>query len=205
MKIVHVETVLSCGSYADSAHWAETKAAIHEAVKKCDWPPGSGKFTINPVRKGNGVKPVKNEFVKELKRLEWTIEGPAKNLLDQRLGDFDAVIPGPEGFIVTEWETGNISSSHRSMNKLTMLVTDGLIAAGVLVVPSRNLYLYLTDRIGNYRELEPYLKLWKSVPCKVGVLEIVVIEQDGESKDVRFIPKGTDGRSKRSRSKKIKR
>jgi len=200
---VHVETVLSCGSYAASTHWAETRAAIHEAVKKCDWPPGSGKFTINPVRKRNGVKPVKKEFVKELKRLKWTLEGPAKNLLDQRLGDFDAVILGPEGVIVTEWETGNISSSHRSMNKLTMLVTDGLIAAGVLVVPSRNLYLYLTDRIGNYRELEPYLKLWKSVPCKVGVLEIVVIEQDSESKDVRFIPKGTDGRSKRS--KKIKR
>ena len=203
MKIVHVETVLSCGSYAGSAHWAETRAAIHEAVRKCDWPPGSGEFTINPVRKGNGVKPVKKEFVKELKRLEWTIEGPAKNLLDQRLGDFDAVILGPEGFIVTEWETGNISSSHRSMNKITMLVTDGLIAAGVLVVPSRILYLYLTDRIGNYRELEPYLKLWRSVPCKVGVLEIVVIEQDAESKDVRFIPKGTDGRSKRS--KKVKR
>jgi hypothetical protein len=203
MKIVHVESLLSCGAYASSAHWAETKAAIQEAVRKCDWPPGSGKFTINPVRKGNGVKPVKNEFVKELKRLDWTIEGPAKNLLDQRLGDFDAVIPGPEGFIVTEWETGNISSSHRSMNKLTMLVTNGLIAAGVLVLPSRKFYLYLTDRIGNYRELEPYLELWKSVPCKVGILEIVVIEQDAESKDVRLIPKGTDGRSKRS--KKVKR
>ncbi|HEY1803201.1 MAG TPA: hypothetical protein VGG45_01855 [Terracidiphilus sp.] len=203
MRIVHVETVLSCGSYAASAHWADTRAVIHEAVKKCDWPPGSGTFTINPVRKGNGVKPVKSEFVKELKRLEWTIEGPAKNLLDQRLGDFDAVIPGPEGFVVTEWETGNISSSHRSMNKLTMLVADGLIAAGVLIVPSRNLYLYLTDRIGNYRELEPYLKLWRSVPCKVGVLEIVAIEQDSESTDVPLIPKGTDGRSKKR--KKIRR
>jgi hypothetical protein len=83
------------------------------------------------------------------------------------------------------------------MNKLTMLVADGLIAAGVLVVPSRNLYLYLTDRIGNYRELEPYLKLWKSVPCKEGILEIVVVEQDAESKDVQIIPKGTDGRAKR--------
>jgi hypothetical protein len=197
MKIVHVETVLTCGPYARSVHWAKTKAAIHKAVKKCDWPPGSGKFTINPVKMGNGVKPVKNEFIKELKRLEWTIEGKAKNVLDQRLGDFDAVISGPTGFIVAEWETGNISSSHRSMNKLTMLVADGLIAAGVLVVPSRNLYLYLTDRIGNYRELEPYLKLWKSVPCKEGILEIVVIEQDKESKDVQFIPKGTDGRAKR--------
>ena len=81
------------------------------------------------------------------------------------------------------------------MNKLTMLVSDGVIAAGTLVVPSRKLYVYLTDRIGNYRELEPYLKLWKSVPCKNGVLEIVVIEQDAESFDVPKIPKITAGRA----------
>lgn len=197
MKIVHVETVLCQGTYAKSPHWAETRRAIHHAVRRCDWPPDTGRFTINPVKKGNGVKPLKSEFVRELKRLEWTIESPAKNLLDQRLGDFDAVIAGPGGFIAAEWETGNISSSHRSMNKLTMMVADGLIAAGVLVVPSRNLYPYLTDRIGNYRELEPYLKLWKSVPCKTGILEVVVIQQDSESKDVPLIPKGTDGRAKR--------
>ncbi len=56
--------------------------------------------------------------------------------------------------------------------------------------------MYLTDRIGNYKELEPYLKLWKSVPCQSGVLEIVVIEQDAESYDVQKIPKGTAGRAK---------
>ncbi len=82
------------------------------------------------------------------------------------------------------------------MNRLTMLVADGIIAAGVLVVPSRKLYVYLTDRIGNYEELEPYVRLWKSVPCKTGVLEIVVIEQDAESKRVRKIPKTTAGRAK---------
>lgn len=196
MKIVHVETILSCGPYAKSAHWAKTRAAIHEAAKKCAWPLNSNSFTIYPEVKGNGVVPIKKEFVAELKKREWTIEGKAKNQMGQTLGDFDAVIAGPKGFIVAEWETGNISSSHRSMNKLTMLVADQIIAAGVLVVPSRKLYLYLTDRIGNYRELEPYLKLWKSVPCKVGVLEIVVIEQDAESKDVPKIPKGTDGRAK---------
>jgi hypothetical protein len=196
MKIVHVETVLSCGPYAKSSHWKETRAAIHAAVKLCDWPPNSGTFTINPVRKRNGVVPIKNEFIRELKRLEWTIEGPAKNHLNQALGDFDAIIPGPEGFIVAEWETGNISSSHRSMNKLTMLVANQVIAAGVLIVPSRQLYLYLTDRIGNYREIEPYLKLWGSVPCEVGVLEIIVIEQDAESTNAPFIPKGTDGRAR---------
>jgi hypothetical protein len=98
--------------------------------------------------------------------------------------------------IELKWETGNISSSHRSMNKLTMLVSNGIIAAGTLVIPSRKLYVYLTDRIGNYQELLPYLKLWKSVPCPSGVLEIVVIEQDAESKRVRKIPKGRDGRAK---------
>lgn len=196
MKIVHVETVLSCGSYAKSKHWAKTRAAIHRAAKKCDWPPDSGKFTIRPEPKGNGVVPIRKEFIAELKKRKWTIEGKAKNTLGQNIGNFDAVIPGPEGVIIVEWETGNISSSHRSMNKLTMLVADKVIAAGVLIVPSRNLYVYLTDRIGNYRELEPYLGLWKSVPCKSGVLEIVVIEHDAECINVAKIPKGTDGRAK---------
>lgn len=123
------------------------------------------------------------------------IEGPAKNRFGQALGDFDAVLPGPAKPIVAEWETGNVSSSHRSMNKLTMLVADGLISAGTLVVPSRRLYGFLTDRIGNIQELEPYFKLWTSVPCKEGILEIVVIEQDAESFDVPRIPKMTAGRS----------
>lgn len=200
MKIVHIERVVSCGLYAKSAHWRKTRRSIHAAVRKCAWPPGSKTFTIHPQRgkkrgEGNGVGPIRLEFIKELRKRGWTIEGAAKNLLGQELGDFDAVLLGPEGPIVAEWETGNISSSHRSMNKLTMLVSDGVIAAGTLVVPSRKLYVYLTDRIGNYKELEPYLKLWKSVPCKRGVLEIVVIEQDGESFKVPKIPKTTAGRA----------
>ena len=201
MKIVHVETVLNCGSYAKSRHWAETRANIHSAVKKCVWPPGSKKFTIYPQSgkkggEGNGVVPIKDGFIEQLERSGWATEGPARNASNQALGGFDAITEGPEGPIVVEWETGNISSSHRSMNKLTMLVAQQIIAAGTLVIPSRKLYVYLTDRIGNYRELEPYLKLWKSVPCKEGVLEIVVIEQDAESFDVPRIPKTTAGRAK---------
>lgn len=201
MKIVHVETVVSCGPYSNSNHWKKTRRSIHAAVRKCAWPPGSRKFTIHPQsgkkrNQGNGVGPIKLGFIRELRKLGWTIEGAAKNHLGEHLGHFDAVLLGPYGPIVVEWETGNVSSSHRSMNKLTMLVSDGLIAAGTLVVPSRKLYVYLTDRIGNYRELEPYLKLWKSVPCRKGVLEIVVIEQDAESFDVPRIPKTTAGRAR---------
>ena len=72
----------------------------------------------------------------------------------------------------------------------------GKLAAGVLVIPSRKLCVYLTDRIGNFEELSPYLSLWRSVPYPEGAaLEIVVIEQDAESLKVPRIPKGTDGRS----------
>jgi hypothetical protein len=70
-----------------------------------------------------------------------------------------------------------------------------VLTCGILVVPSRELYKYLTDRIGNMDELEPYLDLWRSFPCKQGVLEIVAIEHDGMSKDVPRIPKGTSGRA----------
>lgn len=200
MKIVDVVTLDSCGTYASSDHWKKTREQIHRAVMACEWPIGSGKFTIYPQSgkkrgEGNGVVPIRNEFVRILKSEEWVIEGKAKNALDQRLGEFDAILTGPEKPIVVEWETGNISSSHRSMNKLTMLLSTGVISAGVLVVPSRKLYVYLTDRIGNIRELEPYFALWKSVPCPSGVLEIVVIEQDAESMDVPKIPKNTSGRA----------
>lgn len=201
MKIVAIHTIHACGSYAHSAHWKRTRKQIRGAVKKCEWPAGSGSFTIYPQSgkkrgEGNGVKPIRACFIKDLRSRGWKIEGKAKNAVNQALGDFDAVLPGPEGPIVVEWETGNISSSHRSMNKLTMLVADGVISAGVLVVPSRKLYVYLTDRIGNIRELEPYFRLWKSVPCRSGVVEIIVVEHDAESFSVPRIPKGTEGRAK---------
>jgi hypothetical protein len=200
VKIAAVHTLISCGSYAASRHWQRTRRDIHDAVRSCEWPPGSGSFTIYPQSgkkrgEGNGVKPIRDRFVADLSRRGWVIEAPSQNALGQSLGDFDAVLPGPKGPVVVEWETGNISSSHRSMNKLLMLLAVESIAAGVLVVPSRALYVYLTDRIGNVRELEPYFSLWKSIPCRQGVLEIVVIEHDATSENVPRIPKGTDGRA----------
>jgi hypothetical protein len=200
LKIVAVHTLISCGEYPHTKHWRATRSQLHDAIRRCAWPVGSDKFTIYPQSgkkrgEGNGVGPIKNEFVGELRMRGWQIEGKAKNSLNQALGDFDAILPGPIKPIVAEWETGNISSSHRSMNKLTMLVADQVISAGTLVIPSRRLYVFLTDRIGNVQELEPYFRLWRSVPCVQGVLEVVVIEQDAESYDVPRIPKRTDGRA----------
>jgi len=43
-------------------------------------------------------------------------------------------------------------------------IMKGVLAAGMLVVPSREFYKFLTDRVGNWSELEPYLELWKAIP-----------------------------------------
>jgi hypothetical protein len=110
-------------------------------------------------------------------------------------GKVDAMLRTRSGVIVVEWETGNISSSHRSLNKMCLGLMKGAIVSGTLVVPSRALYHFLTDRIGNWSELVPYLDLWKSVPIEAGVLELVVVEHDATSIDVPRIPKATDGRA----------
>jgi hypothetical protein len=59
------------------------------------------------------------------------------------------------------------------------------------------MYKYLTDRIGNFPELQPYFPLWRSLNATIreGVLEIIAIEHDATSADVPRITKGTDGRA----------
>jgi hypothetical protein len=64
-----------------------------------------------------------------------------------------------------------------------------------LVLPSRSLYTYLTDRIGNYEELEPYFDVWRAVNINEGFLEIFVVEHDAIDNNVPRITKGTDGRA----------
>ncbi len=200
MRIIRVETLISAGTFPKSREWKRIRRELHESVAAVDWPPGSGRFTIHPESgkkrgHGNGVKPIKMECVNRLKALGWLAEEPLDIATNLKVGDLDAVYYAKAGPIAVEWETGNVSSSHRSLNKMALGLMKGLLVGAALVVPSRNLYKWLTDRIGNFSELEPYLDLWKAIPCGNGVLEIVVIEQDAESFDVPRIPKGTDGRS----------
>jgi hypothetical protein len=146
---------------------------------------------------GNGVKPIKNELMVELKQKGWKLEKSLDLGLYRSPGNLDAVLDTRFGPVALEWETGNISSSHRALNKMALGLLKDALACGILVVPSRELYKYLTDRVGNISELEPYLDLWRSIPCKKGVLEVVVVERDAESEQVPKIPKGTDGRALR--------
>lgn len=200
MKIVREVTLLSCGKYALSAEWKRTRKSLYKAICEVDWPRGSGKFTIYPESgkargKGNGVTPIKIGLMEELERQGWKLEEPLGIAILKRPGKLDAVLYTKYGPVALEWETGNISSSHRALNKMALGLLKGVLACGILVVPSRELYKYLTDRIGNMPELEPYLDLWRSIPCKQGVLEIVAIEHDAISRKVPRIPKGTAGRA----------
>ena len=200
MKIVREETLISCGEYASSAEWKRTRATLYKAIREVEWPVGSGKFTIYPESgkargRGNGVKPIKLGLMQELKRRGWKLEEPLAIAILKKPGNLDAVLYTKFGPVALEWETGNISSSHRALNKMALGLMKGVLAAGILVVPSRELYKYLTDRIGNMAELDPYLELWRRIPCQQGVLEIVAIEHDATSVEVPRIPKGTSGRA----------
>lgn len=112
-----------------------------------------------------------------------------------RPGDIDAAKQFAQGLVVVEWETGNVSSSHRAINKMALGLVAKKCIAGVLVIPNMNLARYLTDRIGNIEEIRPYFPFWQNLAVEEGVLEIVVIEQDGESTNSPRIPKGKDGRA----------
>jgi len=200
MKIVREETLLSCGKYASSSEWKKTRKSLYKAIRQVDWPRGSRTFTIYPELgkergKGNGVTPIKLGLMEELNRQGWKLEEPLGIAILKRPGKLDAVLYTDYGPVALEWETGNISSSHRALNKMALGLLKGVLACGILVVPSRELYKYLTDRIGNMAELEPYLDLWRSIPCKQGILEIVAIEHDATSTKVPRIGKTTAGRA----------
>lgn len=200
MKIKHIETLITRGSFSTSKEWKKIRRIILRAVKNVAWPPGSGKFTIYPESgkkrgKGNGVVPIKSGLLLELGALGWKSEIALPIAVHMRPGELDIGFETPYGVVVIEWETGNVSSSHRALNKMTLGLLRGQLAAGILIVPSREFAKFLTDRIGNFPELKPYLDLWRSIPCESGILEVIVIEHDATSLKVPRIPKGTDGRA----------
>ncbi len=199
MKIVETVDVFAVGPFSESGIWKEAQAQVIDAVMKVDWPHGSGQFSIRPVLQGNGVKPIKTPCLRRLRKLGWEIEAlPPIDTVEGVLksGDLDALLSTDSGYLGFEWETGNISSSHRAINKLLLTIFQGGIRAGIIVVPSARLYRFLTDRVGNISELRPYLPLWRALPVVDGCLQIIVVEHDRENPRIRKIPKGTDGRAK---------
>jgi hypothetical protein len=131
-------------------------------------------------------------------------EGETFATTASNFGGFDFAKKHGTIAVAVEWETGNISSSHRSINKLLLALGAGAIQVGVLIVPSRELYEHLTDRIGNIKELAPYLGFWRLYQASVGkgMLCICVVQHDADTDDVKipYLKVGKDGRAKQGRA-----
>lgn len=121
-------------------------------------------------------------------------------LKGSRPGAFDAYLATPDTLgtlpFVVEWETGNISSSHRAINRIGLGIFERYVSGGVLILPSEKLAPYLTDRIGNEPELRPYHPLWRQwTRADPAYFAIIAVEHDSIAWDVPRVPKMTDGRA----------
>ena len=198
MKITRTEFLIKKGPFLLSSQFETALNEIYAAIEQVTWPEGSDKFTLYPQKKANGVVPIKKNFIRSLERNGWKSEHRMKIASMAKPGPVDSVkFLANEKHFAVEWETGNISSSHRALNKMAVGLLDGILGAGVLILPSRSMYPYLTDRIGNFPELEPYFPVWKNLAIREGVLAIIEIEHDALSQDAPPIRKGTDGRALR--------
>lgn len=198
MKFIKEELLINQNNFSASTEYKKIRKDIIAAIKSITWPSASNKFTINPQRHANGVVPIKQAFISHLQKSGWETEVKVDvEATTTTPGKIDAVKLINNKYFAVEWETGNISSSHRALNKMVIGILSGKLAGGSLIIPTRSFYYYLTDRIGNYSELEPYFSIWKSIKCDSGFLSIIAVEHDNIDVSVPLIEKGTDGRARR--------
>ena len=198
MKLAAIQHLVDAGPFTRTDAWKRVKADLREAIVGVVWPPGNDRFVINPTIDGSGVVPIKRQFAANVSALGWKLEERFPRFSDEevkkrrRPGAVDAALDLkdydlPPFFV--EWETGNISSSHRAMNKMALALKRGLISGGMWVVSSGSLAPYLTDRIGNYPEFEPYFDLYSDLEIGFGYLGVAIVEHDETSREVPFIRK----------------
>ena len=160
MKIVKTELLLSSGEFPNSSDWEKIQTDIVGAIQSIEWPKGSGSFILYDQSgkkrgEGNGVKPIKDACMQKLVQMGWELEKRLDVATVKRPGPMDAVCQVGDRYFCLEWETGNISSSHRAINKMALGILKKILIGGMLIVPTREMYQYLTDRVGNLPELEP--------------------------------------------------
>ena len=198
MKLTEIQHLVNAGTFTETDAWSRVEEDLGEAIAGVVWPPGNDRFVINPVIDGSGVVPIKQQFAANIAALGWKLEEQFPRFSNEevrkrrRSGAVDAALDLgnydlPPFFV--EWETGNISSSHRAMNKMALALKRGLISGGMWVVSSGNLAPYLTDRIGNYPEFEPYFSLYSDLEVGLGYLGVAIVEHDETSLEVPLIGK----------------
>ncbi|MBB5637271.1 hypothetical protein HDE68_003184 [Pedobacter cryoconitis] len=196
MKIATELFLIKEGVFSHSAEFLIVMNEVNEAIKCVSWNE-KDKFCINPVQKGNGVVPIKNNFIKYLKDKGWKTETRMTLALGMNPGPIDAIKETSFGIFAVEWETGNISSSHRALNKIGVGILQKEIIGGLLILPTKKFSKFLTDRVGNYEEISPYFILYQSINIIDGVIGVIAVEYDDLDKEAPLIPKGKDGNAKK--------
>jgi hypothetical protein len=196
MRIVNELFLVNKGPLAGSQEITTIIQQIRDAIAKVTWASNT-EFVINPTRLGNGVKPIKDEFIKSLVANGHRCEIKMAIVDGIGPGPIDVIIETTLGNFAVEWETGNISSSHRALNKIALGTLQKKLVGGILILPARSLAQFLTDRIGNYEEFLPYFPLYRSINMEAGIIGVIAIEHDATSPDSSLIPKGKDGNSKK--------
>lgn len=139
MKIVREVSLISVGNFEESKDWSIVRDEIRSAISQIVYPPGTSSFTINPTTHGNGVKPIKDACMTALKdRFGWELETQVK-YATRSPGKIDATKVIDNCLFALEWETGNISSSHRAVNKMVLGLLRNVLLGAALVLPSRKL------------------------------------------------------------------
>lgn len=196
MRIVDENLFIASGEFYNSQEFQDILSEIRKAIKSVSWF-DNDLFVINPVRKGNGVVPIKDNFVRSLVNDGWQAEVRMSFASGMNPGPVDVVKKTFFGDFAIEWETGNISSSHRALNKIAVGIIQKAIVGGILILPVKNLAQYLTDRIGNYEEIQPYFPLYNNLQVDSGLMGVFSIEYDKISDKADIIPKGKDGNAKK--------
>ena len=158
----------------------------------------------NSEKNCNGVVPLKEPCYRMLEEeYGWYREKPL-DILSEKGGPIDVYKSFADRNVCfnvgIEFETGNISSAHRSMNKLSLGVHNNELHLAVLMMPMHRLSYYLTDRVSNYEELRPYFSLVSDVP-----FIMIGFDVEDYSSNVPCLAKGRDGMSNRSIRKWSKR
>lgn len=196
MKISKEDFFINVGEFSKSPEFEQILTELRNAIYCVSWADQS-KFIVNPIRNGNGVVPIKSNFVRSLVSNGWIPEKRMNLAVGMRPGPIDVVKETKFGNFAVEWETGNISSSHRALNKIAVGLIQNVIIGGILILPVKNLAKYLTDRIGNYEEIEPYFPLYKNIKVKSGIMGVIAFDYDEISLKAPLIPKGKDGNARK--------
>lgn len=172
-------------------HQPNAVKAYNEVIEAIEGDTTQGKLFIinNSKRHINGVRPVKHHIIDSLSNnFGWSTEHKLYFLSQDmhKGGPIDAYKVFGNGDIKAglEFETGYVGSVHRSINKMMIGIDTGNLNLCFLVLPTKNMSQWLTDRCANYEEIKPYLMLWNSKP-----LIVLAFEADGYDPNAPILPK----------------